>query len=586
MPSIYKILQQAGANDVKFVPAAATKNHRYGTPNFDQTLYKEQFMDWENSSRYSLKRQYEDKSTFQFHSNSNGAWTLNLINCDGQSVKSYLPSVTSYPGNIYHADGIDFNLYTATFDIDFINIDAPIPEGTYYFKLTVQYDTQAAAGFEETDVYISEPILLALTHVDTIAIEYTHNRIQFNTIFNGKKFSQRIEGYVGFAAVDSSDTQYHDSNWDMVLLNSYPYRKFKFYFGGVAGVSDYMVDRLNIALGCTTTLLDGKPLTKDEGAKFNTKLTDRRMWGDIDMREPKNYDEQTFLVKSSIILFAISPGQSALRQITLGTNKLSTAFVMDSTSVNQTLLFLNNSFKSANGLTGTFSQQGNNIVYSVGPSETYQSGSAVILTKWFTLGVNTSGSWSFINNSKWAVVQWIDGAVSGYGNGTFVSTTFSHSDDIFGLLGNQIKFWHEDSIRSFVVSNLGVVSITGTMPTAMTNLQINSSGMTSFDANIFPTYDTVIEITVKNSQLTSVTNLFKPWIALNNINFTGNKLNQTGIDSVLFQVYGAANSSVPLQSGAHALAIQTQTPSAPPSATGNVTKSALISSYGWTVTTD
>src|SRR4030095_8957638 len=238
MPSIYKILSQAGANSSKFVPFGNSGSLKYHTKDFDSTLFQEQFNEWENSSRYAEKRQYDDKTTLQFHSNSYGTWSLQLINCDGVSVKNYIPTVATYPGNIRRIEGIDFLMNTATFDIDFINTDSVIPEGLYYFKLSLQFDTQPAAGYEELSTWISEPILLMENHIDTVLCEYTSKRAQFNTIFNEKIFSERVEGQLLFQSVDSNDTQYNDSNYDMFMLNSYPYRKYKFYFGGVCGVAD------------------------------------------------------------------------------------------------------------------------------------------------------------------------------------------------------------------------------------------------------------------------------------------------------------------------------------------------------------
>jgi len=586
MPSIYKILSQAGANSSKFVPFGNSGSLKYHTKDFDATFFSQQFAEWENSSKYAQKYQYDDKTTLQFHTNSSGSWSLQLVNCDGVSVKNYPVSVATYPGNIRRVDGIDFPMITGTFDISFVNTDSVIPEGIYYFKLTLEFDTQTTPGYDETGIWYSEPILLMENHIDTVLCEYTSARAQFNTIFGTKVFSQRLEGNLVFQGVDSNDTQFNDSNYDMFLLNSYPWRKYKFYFGGVSGVANWVLDKLNIIFGCQTVKVDGKPLTKDEGAKFNITQSDHRVFGDLDCREPINYNEQTLVAKSAIVLFTVPTSAIALRRITLDAFVMQLAHIVDPSIIGQTLSYLNTTVATMYSLTGTFQQQGNKIVYIVGQGESYQSGSAITLTKSFVLQTSAANtSWVFNTYSKWAVVEWMDGAITGYGNGSYATIGYTHADSPFAF-AFQITVWHEDSIQTFSFSDPKVIGITGTMPTVMTELKVDLSSMTSIDANIFPSVTSLTELRVRNSQLNTVSNLNRPWAALVKFDFTGNKFSSAGVSNVIISTQLAADSSIPLQSGVHSLLINGQTPAAPPTTAGSFAKNILTSSYGWTVTTD
>ena len=595
MPSVNKILRQALANPVKMVLMGYTDGSNYNTLPFDQSWYKEQFRPWENSSNYAQKYQLADTTNLQYHFNAS-TFQLQLVDCSQRVWKTFPFDYNSFAGNTYLYNGTEYSLNTATFSVSFDNNDTGIPEGIYYLLLSVQYDTAAGGGNEETDYHISEPIYLAQKHEGTILLECKHTRIQYNTYFQDYTFSMRVEGDKFLQDLKASDTQYNNQNYNIDMLNSYPYRIWQVEFGGAIGIPLWLWDRLHILMGLKNILIESEAYTKDEGAEWSSIKGDGRIWPSLNIREKDNYSGLTIVNRSYLEIFEVptfpvDPYMVHSFVINSDTYYVKKA-IYNSTDINNLVIYLNGAFKAFYGFLGSFSLTDGKIVYRNAPSENYDTASAALLTKSvvFTKPVSgTSGSVRTITIDLDFILYGID-----YGDGTVIAdgdgtpntalTVYTYPS---GTNTYSCRLFHQNSITSIGLSDITVNSITGLFPSDLTDLNIQGAQITSFAGSMLAPALSVFEtLTIGSTQLASVTGLNQIWVALQTFDFRGNKLTSSSVDSICQQVDQAATSSAPLQSGAHNLRLENQTPAAPPTIISSIARTHLIFTYSWTITTD
>jgi hypothetical protein len=285
MASLYKILQPALANPIRFTPVGTTQYVAYQTPNFDQTPFYKQFMNWENSSCYTQKFRTDHQTAIQFHANTDQDFQLYLVDSNDRVWRDYASQryYDQFSGNTIERYGQIFPLYTATFVVDFVGI----PEGIYFLKSVITYPVTITTN--ESEIYISEPMYISDGIENTLLLEVKNNKIAFNTYFGDWAFRLRVEGYIYYDSPDSVDTQYNDEYYNLRLLNSYPFRKFKMLIGGVAGITANLLDTINIYTGCTSLKIDSSFYSKGEGAKMTISKYDKRFFAELELREQNNY---------------------------------------------------------------------------------------------------------------------------------------------------------------------------------------------------------------------------------------------------------------------------------------------------------
>ena len=596
MASVNKILRQAQANQIKMVLMGYTLGSNYNTQPFDQSWYKDQFLSYENTSNYAQKWQFADQTTLQFHANTVGNFTLQLVDCSQRVWKTYTPQYNIYPGISYLYQGVEYPLTTATFSITFDLNDSGLPEGIYYMLLSVEYDTAAGGGNEETDYHISEPMYLARYHPDTIYIQGTHPRYQYNTFFGTSLFSVRVEGYKKLDNLKSSDTQYNDQDQDMTMLNSYPYRVWLVEFGGFVGIPAWLWDRIHILIGLRTTLYDGLPYTKEEGADWAKNESDNRMWPTINLREPKNYDGFTTVNRTLLTIFTVpvSPAEPYMVHSFVINDELYFVKkpIYNSGDITSLITYLNGAFKTANGFLGTFSLTGGKIVYANAPSENYDTASAALLTKSLVFTKPVTGTSSTVRTTTIDLdyilygIDYGDGTVIADGEGTPNTILLNHTYPA-GTNTFTCRLFHQNSITSIGLLDTTITNITGIAPSDLTDFNIDSLKITSFSGFILTPALAVFEtLTIGNTTMAGITGLNQAWGALETFDFRHNKLTSSSVDSAIQQTRQAAFSSIPLQSGSHNLRLESQIPSAPPTIISASDKNTLIFTYSWTVTND
>lgn len=588
MPSAYKILQQSLANPVKMVPVGYVQNARYGTPNFDMVAFARQFLSWQNSSNYSQKWRHNDMSAMQFHRSANMNVNLQLVDCNGIVWKDYAATriYENFSGNTVIRDGVEFPLYTATFTISFDSI----PDGTYYLLLSVDYDV--ATGVTETETYLSEPQFVSDTLENTIILEYTNNKIAFQTYFGNYHFKMRVEGSIDYITPESVDTQYSDEYMNLRMLNSYPFRKFQLNIGGVIGVPAYIIDKIYIALGCSSLKIDSSFYTKGEGAKISLLQGDSRMYGQIEMREANNYFDTTFVKRSGIVILIVPTTDFAVRNISIGGNTYYIDQLVAANNVSAFIFYLNNVFKylTTPNLLGHFEQQGSNIVYIQDDTETYTTASSIVLPKVVYANhnaLNITGPLFDLNiEMRYAVVDWGDGSpATGTGTGSDINVHLTHK--YMNPIGKVLKIYHDDSFILLTLNEPSLTAVGGDFGIGFQAIALLSGNLGYFEfGDVDKAKATLLSIILNNCNITDIDNLSSNYPLIQRIDLKNNKLSRGTTNAIVVNTDTVAQSTPSMQSGQHTLALQGQNPPAPLYSTGSFSANHLRNSYSWTVTTD
>lgn len=593
MPS-YKIYQQARANSIKMVKLGFNIPSKYNNIPFDAGLLKEQFKQWENSSNYAQKWQFEDKTAFQVSSNANTV-SLYLVDCNGRIFKTYpAPNVTV--GNTINVKGVDYTTFANTWQVEFSNIN----EGIYYLYCVMEYPI--GMDTHSIEYYISEPISLATKHVNTLLFEYTHPRNQYETIFvngsgtNTTTFSLRAEGMVESIDQKSSDTQYNDQDYDAVMLNAYPYRTFQLNMGHVSGLAPWVWDKLNVILGLKSIAIEGIYYTKDDGAQWSKIEGDRKVWPTITIREADNYSGLTWISKAPIVLFQITTYPFVIARITIdSTNYNLFSLIESDTGVTPFLSFLNSTFKNAYGFKGTFTLNGSSIVYNQDDSENFSTGSAQLLNKYYSVHLPmtpTATTLSYNFTFTWMYADLGNGNSLGLGNGT--STSYAGTTGYAANKTYTIRIFHQDSITASSLSGISFDDVSGIISSNTSVFSFTNMNGTTFSAPInefnaailVPALANLSNVTISNSGINILDS-----IALNyahnplSINIGGNRLTTFNIDVIFNAIYSAALSYAPLRTGLHSIYTKNQVPVAPPTSASLTARNYLVAN-GWTITTD
>lgn len=259
-------------NPVRFVPLGST------AINFDSDWYYNQIRSFETRIPYYQKWVFGDIVKLQVLSNF-APVTIDLIDCTGKSLNTY--SFSDKPTTLINPG---YTVYECTFSVPTVD------EGVYYFLLNAGV-ASPVPGESTLERFISEPQLFSVNKENTILFEYKHHYNKFDVVFQtGILFGFRIEAIVGALDPQSKDTVWEDQPLNLRTIDSIPYRHFKLTIGDAYGVPDWVVDRMNRIMSCSTVLFDGRQYTKADGAKWESNQADfypMRGWK-IDVRETNN----------------------------------------------------------------------------------------------------------------------------------------------------------------------------------------------------------------------------------------------------------------------------------------------------------
>jgi hypothetical protein len=257
------------ANSIRFAIEAYIVPQQYNTPTFDESLFENQILNFQQSKKYYQKVQKTENISFQFSTNY-GPVSARLIDCKKNLIAN--ATITQPPTSIFTPP---FTGYLANIDI------SSVQEGEYWVQVLV--------GVPEVSI-ISEPIYINDFHANTMMFEYSNSENDYGVVFqNGETFQFRCEAALVDFQPGSIETVYEDEIADLVRLSSSPFRTWKLKIGTAQGVPDWVADKINRIFACDNVLIDGKPFTKNEGSKMERNgnpLTQMAGWT-FEVRESK-----------------------------------------------------------------------------------------------------------------------------------------------------------------------------------------------------------------------------------------------------------------------------------------------------------
>lgn len=250
-----------------------------GNPNVPR--FYASMADFEDDANFAQPFQKNDIIVFQFYSDS-GTLDVDVTLRDYNSTylkAGYNNFITALGAGFYYQYSISL---------------ANVPEGFYYVRMYI--DT---VGY-----YQSEPISIKTTHENTTSILYTNDQNDFGIKFSKQGsltetniFQIRVPG--GFLTEGfnpgSKDVVFTNQTYDVTLVNSIPFTVNRFTLGHGEGVPNWVADKFNRLLSCTTVEINNRQYIKTEGAKLEGKkipLWPMAVW-EIDLIQKNNslFDE-------------------------------------------------------------------------------------------------------------------------------------------------------------------------------------------------------------------------------------------------------------------------------------------------------
>ena len=234
-------------NALQLVEIAPSQIRQYQTRHMDDYLHYNRLNEWQSGS-YTSPYLRSDSIYLQFQTNT-GQPTITVIDCAGNIIIGPQLMIQRQqnpydPGTYIYESATSLNA---------------CQEGvTYWFKITTS-----------TITLISEPILIYEDFANSLLIQYKHRKFYADVIFEtGIEMNIRIPGILRQKPPAAKDTVYEDQVLDMTMIKSIPYRLWEVYLGAGIRVPDYMIDKLNRVLGCSSVRIDGRYYSKNEGFKW------------------------------------------------------------------------------------------------------------------------------------------------------------------------------------------------------------------------------------------------------------------------------------------------------------------------------
>lgn len=198
---------------------------------------------------------------------------ITKLQCESTVVPSDLVLLNRYgtPVKMFEweevFDGTSYKIYETTFDVSDMDDD------TYYLYQLV------AVSESIVWEYLTEPIAVAVSHVNVININYSNSFNKDDMAWTtGIDMTMMIEGDIQDYEPDSDETDYVSENKDTKTLDVIPGSTFQLYIGDTrdsrSGVAPYMIDILNRVFACdrisigTPGVDDLKRYDNKTGSKF------------------------------------------------------------------------------------------------------------------------------------------------------------------------------------------------------------------------------------------------------------------------------------------------------------------------------
>lgn len=592
-------LQISPINELRFVTKDVPLNALYNYSQFDRVWAYNQLKPFQKKDLYKYRKQKNDKNCIQINTN------ISFPRIEVREIITGAILTTINPSSFADIPGMEYNGEPLRTHQWLFRLEDVLPSftGTCFYVLT-----GADPGTLEVVYYPSEPIWVKEKWEQTILLEWSHDKNDYDIIFSmNPQFSGRFDGYLEYQETDSIDTQFDDQNYSTITLNSETRRKFSLEFGMYKGIPKYLLDRLSNFFKCRYIKVDGWKYTKDEGAKleFEQSQTATLFNASIVLQEAVPVDSYTFRVSNELTILSLSGLPKMI--LVLGLNKnpglvnfvtFTEPVVIDDLTDAQNLVSEWNNELLQNGLNGTFSIKNNSIIYI---PDYYENITPVVTTldKFFSINFNLTGAAATItqqissNGYKFGV-DWGDGTNS-YDAGTLQN--ISHTFDNEGVESRVVRLFHADNILAYVLANsvytAKLISLGGTM-----SANLKTFNLSFLDSSVVTLNLGLLQVTKSDLELLQVTDssvqtIGNPFILetpdpdafkfLDLIDFSNNELTVATIEDFVTDFVDNAN--YVFNGINRTITMDNQTPSAPPNP-ATAADIIVLQGAGWTTNFD
>lgn len=262
-------------NPIKYTQVDYDQLPQYLSKHMDDYPYIGAIRSYEQVTNYFQIWGNVDSIRQQMYSNI-GPVQMNVLDCEGTVL------LTSNWTQLQE-DLNNPTLFLRESDLDL----SPFDSGVIFLQL----------DFGGLYFLISEPLIISESLDDTLLIEFTNSTFYENMIFEGGFTpTLRIAGQIKFKEPGSKRIIYEDDPLNSEILDAKNFRSWTFLIGGVTGIPDYMIDKVNRIIGCNDLRIDGRAFTVDPGGKLENESLDgypMRGWR-IDLREKYNRASKYF----------------------------------------------------------------------------------------------------------------------------------------------------------------------------------------------------------------------------------------------------------------------------------------------------
>jgi hypothetical protein len=278
-------------NPVQFTKIVPDEIPQYISRHLDDWQFPDTIHDFEQQVCWYQQWQTTDSIRLQFQSNYSPL-NIKLIRAE-DDVVVYDVNLAVVRTNM---DDPDYKIYQADIALN------PFPAGYYYLKLSI--------GIGGVLTLVSNVLKISEIIENSLLLEYQHQKFRCDVFFEtGFSPSIRIPAILKMKPPGSIDTIYEDQESNMTMLKSVPYSLWNLSIGP-EGIPPAQIKRLNFMLGCSSTRLDGRYYTKNEGAKLEENTVEfypMSGWS-IELREKLNRSsviyENEMVIDSTIAVVA------------------------------------------------------------------------------------------------------------------------------------------------------------------------------------------------------------------------------------------------------------------------------------------
>ncbi len=545
-------------------------NHRHIDDDFAYRSLKS----WESKTCYFQPWQQSDVIVLQFlgqefaFGGTINPYYVRIIDSKGKVIKSQQPTTPGLLGTdtIYN---IKFGLWN-------------VPEGKYYVQLKFQ------GYFADLDAYmISEPIEVKQYHENTMLFEGKNSFNDQGIIwaYNYLEMQLRVHCALIELSPENKSNVYNNQPMDATLISAVPYRDYNLVFGQNGQyIHDWFADKLNRFLSLDNLKLDGKGITRKQGATLSAKRIEGyplSKWS-IPVNEASSGNDILITSTQRINIGAV-PNTDLFYikglYLTSITAYFSPTFETYFAGRQNFLDYLNGWFKLSYfpGYSGHFTIDANgDLIYQTSNEDEYTILEAVglelggVLPYGLQVDVKPNGTIDFdikrltANTNLYYASVWGNGTQQNYA--TTTSSTLSQSKTYTGGIAYTAYIFCDDAEEiEFQSGTTDLLSMYGNLPANILNFSCANNALRYIKNNIF---------------LSCIG-------GISTIDLSGNRLNTFEINKIIIRMYEAMLSGAIPTTGTNTADLSDQTPSAPPSSdTAIQSFLSHLNSNNLSVTTD